>query len=631
MSDFLIQFNATLTDGVVSDVLRHREHMESLPVEHFGYPWGRVAVQHGRGLGYQPLLSNGRVYFALGRPRIVDVTHEDDARQGFTRRWADWVDGAAIAQHYDDLTGLFVLGCCGPEGLLLLTDRLGYYSAFVGRDKNGSMRAIGTLPELVARAAGRISDPDLASVGETLVRCTPGYPHTMWRGVRELAPGALHEFRADRDAPEHTSRSLWVPSEPQRYPSLKQLRAQLTEALQHAAKDITRGAQRVAVALSGGVDSRTVLALVPPEKRAGAITFVDYQNRECELARRVARLARVPHLTLVREPEFYARLPAREVALLGNMRTAMHAHGFAIADAGLADRFDLVLGGLCADTLLKGWFWPDSVRALMAGRCGVPAFLRARLWPPRYSCVDPIRPGGLWALRPEIQLEIQERLGARVAELRKIRPETAAEWTNFYPTCGDVANYPLANMRLFLADELFLHRDIIEVSRVAHHLPKLMQLLTRPVFTQLCGPLARIQTAKTGLPADLGWLNTRLRLRLRRWRERFVKRPAAAPAPNHVLPWYTDDSWPDFRLLQKHSPAWAALRAHAAASEPGLDLLASVLHIDPRSVFSAFNEALSCEFQAAAIQIALWFADTDAGRKLHEETRVPRASVMVSS
>ncbi|HRT43342.1 MAG TPA: hypothetical protein P5223_14925, partial [Phycisphaerae bacterium] len=147
----------------------------------------------------------------------------------------------------------------------------------------------------------------------------------------------------------------------------------------------------------------------------------------------------------------------------------------------------------------------------------------------------------------------------------------------------------------------------------------------------LCGPLARIQTAKTGLPADLGWLNTRLRLRLRRWRERFVKRPAAAPAPNHVLPWYTDDSWPDFRLLQKHSPAWATLRAHAAASEPGLDLLASVLHIDPRSVFSAFDEALSCEFQAAAIQIALWFADTDAGRKLHEETRVPRASVMVSS
>jgi hypothetical protein len=621
MSDFLIQFDATLGSDFVSDALRARERMEDLRVESFRFAWGRIAVQRGRCFGYDPLSANGRVYFAVGRPRVVDFTHEDDGAAGFTRRWASWVDSGAVEQHYEELTGLFLLGCCGPDGLLLVTDRLGYYSTLLGRDRNGRVRAVGTLPDLVVEAAGRASDVDVVSVGEMLVRFTPKYPYTLWRGITELAPGSLHEFAAHDDAVHYKQRTIWAPAEPDRYPPVKQLRLQLTDALRHAVADVTRGAGRVAVTLSGGVDSRTVLALLPPDKRAAAITFVDHENFEWRVARRVAKLAGVPHIAARRYPEFYSHLPAREIALLGNMRTAMHAHGFVVVDAGLADRFDLVLSGLCSDTLLKAYFWPENIRAILAARMGVPDGLRSRMCRPRYDCADPAHPGGLWALRSEIQLAMQERLSARLAELRKIRPESALEWTNFYPTGGDVANYPLSNMRLFPADELFLHRDVIEVARIAPPVPKLMQRLTGPVFARLCGPLARIENTKTGLPSDLGWLGTRLHTRLRRWRERLHPRSDVSAAPGAARPWYTEDSWPNLRLLQQRSTVWAELRRRAAASDAGMDLLASVLHIDPRGLLSGFNEALGSEFQVAAVQLALWLAEPRSTAELRTTHR----------
>ena len=135
---------------------------------------------------------NDRVCFAVGRPRIIGVTHEVEGPQGFTRRWAGWVGNADFERHYRNLTGLFLLVSCGPEGIELVTDRLGFYAAYVGRDRNGRICAIGTLPNLVARAADRLDDLDLVSVGEFLVRYTPTFPHSMYRGVTELAPGTIH-------------------------------------------------------------------------------------------------------------------------------------------------------------------------------------------------------------------------------------------------------------------------------------------------------------------------------------------------------------------------------------------------------------------------------------------------------
>ena len=117
-------------------------------------------------------------------------------------------------------------------------------------------------------------------------------------------PGCFHEFVTRAGSVEHVEQCLWTPNEPDRYPSLASLREQLVAALRTAGAELTRGAQRVAVTLSGGFDSRTVLAVIPPVKRAAAITYIDHGNYEFGVANLVARCAAVPHLPIQRSPDF---------------------------------------------------------------------------------------------------------------------------------------------------------------------------------------------------------------------------------------------------------------------------------------------------------------------------------------
>lgn len=606
MSDFLIQFGSGLSPETVADVMRGREYMGDLAVEHFEHGWGSISIQQSRCFGYRPYVSNRHTYFALGRPRIIGVTHELDGPHGFTQALAGWIEGLEAERRYENLTGIFAIGRCGPEGVILLTDRMGAYSVYAARDHKGQLRAIGSLPELVASAAGRENDFDRASLAEIMLRYAPIFPYTTRRGMQELSPGCFHEFVARAGCVDHVEQCLWTPSEPDRYPSLAGLREQLVAALRTAGVELTRGVQRVAVTLSGGFDSRTVLAVIPPVKRAAAITYIDHGNYEFGVANLVARCAAVPHLPIQRSPDFYATIVPRELAFFGAEHQAQHAHGFALADIGMCKAYELVLSGIYSDALLKGYFSPDSTRGYLLGRAGVPRALRERCCKPRYDWTAPGRPTVMHAFRPAIRDAIRERRAARLAQLEDLRPDSAREWLTFYPFSRAMAgNYYASNVRLFPADELFLYRDIVEVGRTAPLLPKLTDRLAVPAFSVVCGPLADIENANTAIPANSGWWRTRLQLRLHnlgRWLRR------TAPPPTRGQPWFVDESWVNFRLLQMHSPRWAELRAQAAASERGLDMLNSILSIDPRKLLAGYDDSLNHQFQLSAVQLALFFA-----------------------
>jgi asparagine synthetase B (glutamine-hydrolysing) len=606
MSDFLIQFGAGLSAEAVAEAMRGREYMGDLAVENFDYPWGSIAIQQARCFGYRPYTSGGLTYFAAGRPRVVAVTHELDGPQGFTKRLAAWMEAFEADRQYENLTGIFAIGRCGPEGVILLTDRMGAFSVYAARDRKGQVRAVGSLAELVARAAGREGDFDRTSLAEIMLRYAPIFPYTTRRGMQELAPGSWHDFVPRGGSVEHVERCLWAPKEPDRYSSLASLREALVSALQTAGADLTRGAQRVAVTLSGGFDSRAVLAAVPPIKRAAALTFMDHGNYEFGVANLVARRAGVPHLPIQRDPDFYATIVPREAAFFGAEHQAQHAHGFALADAGMCSAYDLVLSGIYSDALLKGYFSPDSTRGYLLGMLGVPRAVRARCCVPRYDWTAPGRPTVMHAFRPAIEEALQERLAARLAEMEELRPDTAREWLTFYPFSRAMAgNYYATNLRLFPADELFLYRDIVEIGRITPLLPKLMDRLAVPAFSIVCGSLAEIENANTAIPANTGWWRTRVRLRLRnlgRWLRR------KAPRRPYAQPWFAEESWVNFPLLQKHAPRWAELRSQAAASERGLDILTSILRIDPRKLLSGYDDSLNYQFQLSAVQLALYFA-----------------------
>lgn len=496
------------------------------------------------------------------------------------------------------LTGIHAVALCTAQAVRIITDRLGVMPVYQAETPDRATRVLGTHPEWVARAAGLQSEFDPVSLGEIFQGYTITFPYTTRRGMTELAPGACHAFPTDRSAPLPAARTYWTPDEPARAISGAAAVDALTHALSRAGETLTRDARRVAVTLSGGLDSRVVLACIPPARRAMALTYANDRNREWEVARRLAEAAGVPQRTLWRDPEFYAHLPMREMALLGLERAPLNAHGFLLADAGFTDG-DLVVGGWGSDTLLKGYFLPLSIpRLLVRRRHAVlsPTPLETPAEAARRAAVGRI-------LRPSICEAIDARRRARVVEVAQCRPGSAAEWSRFYPVSRhEHVGLALANAQLFPADELFFHRDVLEVARTAGAFDKKTQRLALGAFARLAAAFMAIPNSNTLLPPGAGWIRRAWHRRLRAWW------PAAAgnppPADPSRPPWFAEHSWVDYDVLQRRSTVWAARRAAAGRVAAVHDLLAPVFAEDPRRLFDP-HPALDSGGQAYLVGLAL--------------------------
>jgi hypothetical protein len=212
-------------------------------------------------------------------------------------------------------------------------------------------------------------------------------------------------------------------------------------------------------------------------------------------------------------------------------------------------------------------------------------------------------------LRRDVRDEVAERHRVRLEQVRQVRPESAEEWLRFWPGSRCDGGYgPQANTRLFTADELFMHRRVLEfAARLPAH-EKLGGRLTKRVFPRLYGELGQIEDSGTGLPAAAV--------------APFPRRSAHANGNGHSsgngnsngngngavgghspYPWNdVHHSWVDYELLQKLSPTWASYRM-ALADSPALDVLDGVLEGGAGEFIRSYRDEAGFLFNRAAVQI----------------------------
>jgi hypothetical protein len=610
-------------------MLRNRPGVADHPVHTWDFAWGRVAVQPPLAFGYAPLHESGTLVASVGRPRFVGVDHEQRGRCGFNALLRETLQAREPAALGEALTGMFAAIECGGGGVRVLTDQMGFMPVYVGHDLAGRVAAVGTHADSVAELAGRQTDFDPVSLGDLLINQHVTFPYTTRRGVTQIGPASLTAFAVgpggDVRAGGVRTTVLWQPLEPDpaaAAPSVGELEEQLESALRAAAGDVARGAKRVALTLSGGLDSRLVLALLREKNLAGAVTYATRENREVDVARRIARAAGVPHQIVWRGEEFYAELMPRALALLGTELRG-ECHGFALADNGTGGDFDLIVGGFLSDTLFKGHYMPEALRERMRRRSPYDVARRAVGGALRAAGVLPpvrskphfwdVARGMVGHLRPEVRDAMLERQRVRLEQVRAVRPGSAEEWVRFWPASrADGAYGPQANTRLFTADELFMHRGLVELAARVPMCEKVGGRLAKRVFARMYGALGEIENANTGLRADA---------------DPSAKKPrngngnghsnGAAnghPAPRTNCPWNdVQHSWVDYELLQKLSPTWSAYRA-ALAGSPALDVLDSVLTDGVRPFVAAYRDDAGFLFNRAAMQLAYAIDRTLADR-----------------
>jgi asparagine synthetase B (glutamine-hydrolysing) len=618
MNDFLIQFGRNADARRLEDLLRARPIVSDHAAYSFDFPWGAAVVQPPRARGYAPLYESGALVASVGRPRFVGVEHEESGDRGFNRLLDERLRAGGPKAVSDALTGMFAAVECTRAGVRVLTDQMGFMPVYVGRDALGQVVAVGTHLDSVAALAGRATDFDAVSLGDLLVSQYITFPHTTRRGVTQLEPASVTEFPTPSSGPvrgaDVRTTVLWQPSEPApgTEPLTQDLEAELEQALREASRDVTRGVSRVALTLSGGLDSRLVLASIMPGKVAAAITYATRENREVEVARRVAAAAGVPHHVAWRGEEFYADLMPRAVRLLGTELRG-ECHGFCVVDNGLDDAFDLVVGGFLSDTLFKGHYVPEATRERFrrrslyarARRAAARAARALRLLPPK-----PRKPH-FWeeaqkmeaALSPDVREAVRERRRVRLAQVKAVRPRSAEEWVRFWPASrGDGAYGPQANTRLFTSDELFMHRRLIEVAARVPTEEKVGGRLSKRVFARLYGELGRIENSSTGIPAaadGAAGASTNGHPRARA-----NGHPHPVGSPTSRAPWNdVEHSWVDWELLQKQSPAWSSYRA-ALDGSAALDVLDGVLAGTARKFVASYQDDAGFLFNRAAVQLA---------------------------
>lgn len=614
MADILIYSGSDATHDRAAGLLVNRPGVERLKVGRWEFPWGTLVAQTPPGAGLGPGVSGSCITLIVGRPCLrggntswgsaESAAAEWIASQGGLERSAGVISAA--------MSGMFAVFECDDRGVRVLTDRMGFRPVYLSRDSAGVVTGLGTHVESLACATGNEALIDPVSVAELVVHNYITFPFTTRTAITELEPASLTIVHPGQAGAE--SRVLWAPVEPSVWPSEKAIAARLRDALLEAGDDLTRGTGNPAVLLSGGIDSRLVLSAIPPERGRTAVTYVTRENNETGVAQEVARAAGVPHEFVRRSEHFFPTLVSRGSALLGCELRA-NAHGLCLSDADMCGRFGVVIGGQLSDTFLKDHYMPFPKRARWRRKRAaqhISRLLGRATGPTTASSAHTTGREQLEShLSDPMRQLVRSRRRERLEDIRRVRPTTADEWMRFWPASRqDDSAHTMGNTRIAPADTLFAHSAVVEVTRDFSPRLRVGGRVANRVFFEICGHLAGIPNANTGLPANAQDALIRRAARRRRARaaSAFPSAPVTGSHPWNDVP----NSWVDSAMMQRSSPEWVAMRRELAACGDH-EVWDAVFGPGRWSLVTEYQETLPPGMNFMIVQVALWLHGATAG------------------
>ena len=240
-----------------------------------------------------------------------------------------------------------------PKRLLhVVTDCAGAFPVFESQTPDGWV--FGSHTDVIAGAVGEQDQLDEVSLAEFVIGSTVTPPFTYYRRIRavdhgtsitfDLATGKIQrrqhfDFHFQGD-PSHTENFL-----------AEQLAGALKKAVQ--LRTHPRFGTPV-IALSGGMDSRLLLACLDDPTRALTFTCYDEPNRELARSKEIAESVGAKFLPLQRGSEYYAENAASGIRISGGMGTFANNHFLGVLERLHAEGMQVLLTGCYCDYLFKG-------------------------------------------------------------------------------------------------------------------------------------------------------------------------------------------------------------------------------------------------------------------------------------
>jgi len=370
---------------------------------------------------------------------------------------------------------------------------------------------------------------------------------TSLAGVQELPPGVAVRLGRSHETSVLT---LNAPHDPAFTPErvAADPSGTLLAALERAVSEVWT-APESALLLSGGLDSRLLLRLGGPRRRA--ITVTTRENRESRTARRIARACGAKLTCFRRPPEQYLRVVDSADLLTGMLDDPTHAHFLGLLSAWREAGFHGLAHAYLFDTLLKGHF------LLPLDRLGAPRSLVGAAGSPPIVCPPHIFNLGFDHRHEErlmgvLSAEGHERLGRRLYALAGALPsrpveglETAIE-EKLFAAVSRVSAY--GNILSWIEEQdvysTAFHPSLWSWVRASRPRHRYRGRAFRGALVRAGLDLALIRNANTGLPAFIprGVLELRTALRGRSWYP--VARRAWRAIAGPRRPERDERSWP---------------------------------------------------------------------------------------
>ena len=280
-----------------------------------------------------------------GNPIAEDQRDDEAVMRAYDRaaNAADFLrslNGSFLVLLYDAASGSLVIG----------NDRFASLAFFYSWDGDRLTGALSFKQLFGARrAAGRAAlDPE--ALFEFLYFRRLFGERSYDRNIVYLPSAACLRLTPDSQAAQ--AERYWQPDYGAKHPGDERLVGDLAEALRQAVAATTSDGRRFGLLLSGGLDSRAILAAMP--RPLPCITTARARNTEVAVAAEVAAAAGAPHHFVPRPPDLYDDAVDDAVFLTGGMQIYSEAHflGYAPSLLPLADSlliglgFDIFFGGL---------------------------------------------------------------------------------------------------------------------------------------------------------------------------------------------------------------------------------------------------------------------------------------------
>jgi asparagine synthetase B (glutamine-hydrolysing) len=404
--------------------------------------------------------------------------------------------------------------------------------------------------------------PDLSAVAQYFAWETVLDEATFLEGIRTLPPASVLTAPAET----RTSSRYWTMTYEPDYGEPERRHAErLGEALRGAIRRQTRDTDGLALLLSGGMDSRAIVAL--SASPLTAVTLADFENTEVRVARAVAATRSLPLIFLPRPADFYGDLIDLGVELGDGAYRFDNAH-FARLSGLLPEGITSVVSGFGFDTLIKGLALPKRLRHVLGWGVNkhdlhpLPEGLSPGAFADEILARGPLALGeespALRIFHPGLRVAMRDRLRAAMeGVLAYTAPHTptALQWYESLRMNMMATRVPqflnVLSIRHFFRDRTpaFDNAILDEYLRIPPRLRNDSHIYRR-ALALVAPEMLAIADANTGLPPDTHYLVEHLHHRARLLAERLGVRRT----PPLADPTFTERSWPNMGELIRCRP-----------------------------------------------------------------------------